>query len=175
MNKTQYSYAFVGCSIVFAILLSCFALTTTTTTTAKPNLDHHPTVTRVSKMKIQIEVEGSEQPVFATLESSPTTQDFIKQLPLSLKLSDYASSEKIATLPHKLSTQSASKGYAGKTGDLSYYAPWGNLAIFYKDSEVGYANGLIFLGKMEDLSKEFLSQSELTVVIHQVKYPSNNE
>lgn len=171
MNKTKYSYAFVGCSIVFAILLSCFALTTT----AKPNLDHHPTVTRVSKMKIQIEVEGSEQPIFATLDSSPSTQDFIKQLPLSLKLSDYASSEKIATLPHKLSTQSASKGYAGKTGDLSYYAPWGNLAIFYKDSEVGYANGLIFLGKMEDLPKEFVSQSELTVVIRQVKYPSNNE
>lgn len=165
MSKTQYSYAFIRYSIVLVTLLSCIALTTT----ANPNLDHNPTLARASKMKIQIEVEGSEHPIFATLDSLPTTQDFIKQLPLSLKLSDYASSEKIATLPHKLSTQSASKGYAGKTGDLSYYAPWGNLAIFYKDSEVGYANGLIFLGKMEDLPKKFLSQSEFTVVIRQVK------
>ena len=139
MSKTQYSYAFIRYSIVLVILLSCFALTTT----AKPNLDHNPTLTRASKMKIQIEVEGSE---------------------------------KIATLPHKLSAHSASKGYAGKTGDLSYYAPWGNLAIFYKDSEVGYANGLIFLGKMEDLPKKFLSQSEFTVVIRQVKnFPMMNK
>lgn len=172
MSKTQYSYAFIRYSIVLVNLLSCFALTTT----AKPNLDHNPTLARASKMKIQIEVEGSEHPIFATLDSSPTTQDFIKQLPLSLKLSDYASSEKIATLPHKLSTQSASKGYAGKTGDLSYYAPWGNLAIFYKDSEAGYANGLIFLGKIEDLPKKFLSQSEFTVVIRQVKnFPMMNK
>ena len=137
MSKTQYSYAFIRYSIVLVILLSCFALTTT----AKHNLDHNPTLARASKMKIQIEVEGSE---------------------------------KIATLPHKLSTQSASKGYAGKTGDLSYYAPWGNLAIFYKDSEVGYANGLIFLGKIEDLPKKFLSQSEFTVVIRQVKQLPND-
>ena len=172
MSKTQHSYAFIRYSIVLVTLLSCIALTTT----ANPNLDHNPTLARASKMKIQIEVEveGSEHPIFATLDSLPTTQDFIKQLPLSLKLSDYASSEKIATLPHKLSTQSASKGYAGKTGDLSYYAPWGNLAIFYKDSEVGYANGLIFLGKMEDLPKKFLSQSEFTVVIRQVKQLPND-
>lgn len=165
MSRNQYSFAFIGCSIVFAIFLSCFSLWTT----AKPPRDHHSTLARASKMKIQIEIEGSEQPVFATLESSPTTQDFIKQLPLSLKLSDYASSEKIATLHHRLSTQSASKGYAGQAGDLTYYAPWGNLAIFYKDSDVGYANGLIFLGKMENLPKAFLSQSEFTVVIRQVK------
>jgi Cyclophilin-like family len=29
-------------------------------------------------------------------------------------------------------------------GDIAYYAPWGNLALFYKD--FGYSNGLITLG-----------------------------
>lgn len=165
MSRNQYSFAFIGCSIMLAIFLSCFSLWTT----AKPPRDHHSTLTRASKMKIQIEIAGTEQPVFVTLEPSPTTQDFIKQLPLSLKLSDYASSEKIATLPHRLSQQSAPKGYTGQAGDLTYYAPWGNLAIFYKDSDVGYANGLIFLGKIENLPKAFLSQSEFSVVIRQVK------
>lgn len=28
-----------------------------------------------------------------------------------------------------------------------YYAPWGNLAIFYKD--FGYASGLVILGKID--------------------------
>ena len=35
----------------------------------------------------------------------------------------------------------------GHTGDITYYAPWGNLAIFYRDS--GYAKGLVKLGRIE--------------------------
>lgn len=38
--------------------------------------------------------------------------------------------KKIADLPTKLTTQNAPHGYAGKAGDLTYYAPWGNLAFF---------------------------------------------
>lgn len=91
MSRNQYSFAFIGCSIMLAIFLSCFSLWTT----AKPPRDHHSTLTRASKMKIQIEIAGTEQLVFVTLEPSPTTQDFIKQLPLSLKLSD--SPSEIAT------------------------------------------------------------------------------
>ena len=32
-------------------------------------------------------------------------------------------------------------------GDITYYAPWGNLAIFYKD--FGYSRSLIMLGKLD--------------------------
>ena len=32
-------------------------------------------------------------------------------------------------------------------GDITYYAPWGNLAIFYRDS--GYAKGLVKPGRIE--------------------------
>ena len=32
-------------------------------------------------------------------------------------------------------------------GDITYYAPWGNLAIFYKDA--GYARGLVKLGRLD--------------------------
>jgi hypothetical protein len=32
-------------------------------------------------------------------------------------------------------------------GDIAYYAPWGNLAIFHKD--FGYSDGLIILGKID--------------------------
>jgi hypothetical protein len=32
-------------------------------------------------------------------------------------------------------------------GDIAYYAPWGNLAIFYKDA--GYAKGLVKLGHVD--------------------------
>ncbi len=33
-------------------------------------------------------------------------------------------------------------------GDIAYYAPWGNLAIFYKD--FGYSGGLVSLGKLDE-------------------------
>ncbi len=32
-------------------------------------------------------------------------------------------------------------------GDIAYYAPWGNLAIFYRDW--GYGRGLIKLGTLD--------------------------
>lgn len=122
-----------------------------------------------SKMKIRIDIKGSNQPIFAAMHASPATEDFINLLPLSLELKDYAASEKIVDLPQKLSTLNAPRGYAGQSGDITYYAPWGNLAIFYKDSTVGSANGLILLGKLESLPKELIQMNKLKVSITHVK------
>lgn len=124
---------------------------------------------RLSMMKIRIDIEGSKQPLFATLPMTPTVQDFAKQLPLTLTLKDYDSTEKIADLPTKLTTQNSPNDYAGKAGDLTYYAPWGNLAFFYKDSTVGYANGLILLGKLEAIPQEFKQEQPIKISISQMK------
>lgn len=124
---------------------------------------------RVSMMKIHIDIDGTQQPLFATLAMSPTVEDFIKQLPLTLTLKDYDSTEKIADLPNKLTTQNAPHGYAGKAGDLTYYAPWGNLAFFYKDSHVGYAKGLIFLGKLDAIPQQFKQNQPIKISISQMK------
>lgn len=164
MNKTQYSFVIFGCLTLLFILLSLSALNAE----AKNRVDHHSQKKSLN-MNIRIQIEGSKQPISVTLIDSTTTQDFIQQLPLTLTLKDYAASEKIAHLPQKLSTQGAPKGYAGKSGDLTYFAPWGNLAFFYKDSDVGYANGLIFLGKMDALPNDFSQKDELNVLISQVK------
>jgi len=124
---------------------------------------------RVSMMKIRIDIDGTQQPLFATLAMSPTVEDFIKQLPLTLTLKDYDSTEKIADLPNKLTTQKAPSGYAGKAGDLTYYAPWGNLAFFYKDSPVGYANGLVFLGRLDAIPQQFKQNQPIKISISQMK------
>ena len=120
-------------------------------------------------MKISIEVEGEPQPLIAFLDSSPVTQDLMKQLPLTLEFSDYAGTEKIAYLPQKLSDHGSSKEYAAKAGDITYYAPWGNLAIFYKDSEVGSANGLIYLGKFNAPPDFMKKHKKLKLRITEVK------
>lgn len=124
---------------------------------------------RVSMMKIRIDIDGSKQTLFATLPMTPTVEDFAKQLPLILILKDYDSSEKIADLPNKLTIQNSPDGYAGKAGDLTYYAPWGNLAFFYKDSAVGYANGLIFLGKLDAIPHAFKQKQPIKISISQIE------
>lgn len=96
-------------------------------------------------MKIRITLEDAV--ISATLIDSQTTQDFVSLLPLTLTLEDYAGTEKICNLPRKLSTEDAPAGSDPAVGDITYYAPWGNLAIFYKD--FGYADGLVILGKID--------------------------
>ncbi|WP_236080853.1 cyclophilin-like fold protein [Pseudomonas aeruginosa] len=97
-----------------------------------------------------------EHIISATLEDNPSTRDFLAQLPLSFDLDDYSSTEKIAYLPHKLATTGAPAGVDPKVGDVTYYAPWGNLAIFYRD--FGYSRGLIRLGRITD-GLEYLGYS----------------
>lgn len=95
-----------------------------------------------SVMRIEIEVEGAT--IAAILEDSPAGRDFAALLPLTLTLDDYHATEKISDLPRRLSIEGAPAGFDPLPGDLAYYAPWGNLAVFYKD--FGYSPGLVKLG-----------------------------
>jgi len=96
-------------------------------------------------LKIQIEVDGNR--VIAALDNSAAARDFASLLPLTVTLEDYAPTEKIADLPRRLSTLGAPAGSDARQGDLSYYAPWGNLAIFLKDFK--YSEGLVTIGRIE--------------------------
>jgi hypothetical protein len=98
-----------------------------------------------SKMKIRIKVGDT---VFtATMLNTETSRDFISLLPLTLRMKDYSGTEKISNLPRRLSTKNAPSGCDPSVGDITYYSPWGNLAIFYKD--FGYSDGLIKLGSLD--------------------------
>ncbi|WP_251028130.1 MULTISPECIES: cyclophilin-like fold protein [unclassified Bacillus (in: firmicutes)] len=99
----------------------------------------------VKEMKIKLTVGQDEYT--ASLNDSKTASDFIDLLPMTLTLEDYAGTEKISDLPKRLSTTGSPEGTAASIGDITYYAPWGNLAIFYRD--FGFAKGLIKLGRIE--------------------------
>lgn len=101
-----------------------------------------PTSQGAISMNINLTING--QVLSATLENNVAAQDFLGMLPLTLELEDYASTEKIAQLPRKLSTAGEPPGITPSVGDITYYAPWGNLAVFYKG--FGHADGLVKLG-----------------------------
>lgn len=93
---------------------------------------------------IRIVVAGTVLP--ATLADSAAARAFAAMLPLDCSLADFHATEKIADLPARLPTDDAPHGVDAASGDIAYYAPWGNLALFYRD--FGHARGLVRLGRI---------------------------
>jgi hypothetical protein len=120
---------------------------------------------KAEEMKIRITIGGKV--VTATLIDGEAARDFVSLLPLTLTLEDYAKTEKISYLPRKLSTRGASAGNDPNVGDIAYYAPRGNLAIYYRD--VGYSNGLVILGKIDGEVEAFGVPGSIKATIELVK------
>lgn len=80
------------------------------------------------------------------LEDNATTRDFLNMLPATLTFEDYAGSEKISYLDRALSTADKPDNYDPQIGDVTLYAPWGNLAVFYGDA--GSSSGLVPMGRV---------------------------
>ncbi|MDA7027627.1 cyclophilin-like fold protein [Bacillus sp. CLL-7-23] len=119
----------------------------------------------VKEMKIKLTVGQDE--FTATLNDSKAARDFASLLPMTLTLEDYAGTEKISDLPKRLSTNGSSNGTEASIGDIMYYAPWGNLAIFYRD--FGYATGLVKLGRIDfGIEKLANNHSKFTVNIEKI-------
>ena len=120
---------------------------------------------RRETMKIRMTMAGKI--ITASLEESDSARDFFAMLPLTLPLEDYAETEKIAYLPGKLTTQGAPKGIDPNVGDICYYTPWGNLAIYYRD--FGYSSGLIRLGRLASGLDALTAQPSGTLTIEAVQ------
>ena len=120
---------------------------------------------RRETMNIRMTMAG--QIITASLEESDSARDFFAMLPLTLPFEDYAETEKIAYLPGKLTTQGAPKGIDPNVGDICYYTPWGNLAIYYRD--FGYSSGLIRLGRITSGLDALTAQPSGTLTIEAVK------
>lgn len=94
-----------------------------------------------STMKIHVTANG-KLTVFE-LNNSQAAKDLYAQLPMSVKVENYSDNEKIFYPSKKLNTTNTPKANA-KTGTLAYYAPWGDVVMFYGD--FGSAAGLYELG-----------------------------
>lgn len=89
------------------------------------------------------------------LDDTSVAADLATLLPLELLLSDFHAAERISDLPRRLTTTEAPAGTGAKPGDIAYYAPWGNLALFYATTP--YADGLVRLGQLEGNAAEVLA------------------
>lgn len=90
------------------------------------------------------------------LEDNPAARRFFSMLPLKLDFSDYNATEKVAYLPEKLNTEGSPQSCDPKEGSLTYFIPWGNLALFYRDFRP--SDNLVPLGKVVSGLENLASQ-----------------
>lgn len=151
----------------FLSLTSTLALPAGNTSSASSAQPSHAFPARSAlTMKIQISADGV---VIATgtLDNNDSARDFAALLPLNLLLKDYAATEKIADLPRALSVKGAPTAYKPLAADINYYAPWGNLAVFYKNGHL--SSGLVRLGRIESGMDAILGAEASAVRIELVR------
>jgi hypothetical protein len=115
---------------------------------------------RSTPMDIRVTIDGQE--VEAILNASPAARDLASLLPLTLDLKDFHGTERIADPPRKLTTEGAPAPAAAKVGDIAYFAPWGNLAIFYEDGPAA-SEDLLILGHIDTEADELSGADRITI------------
>jgi hypothetical protein len=81
------------------------------------------------------------------LFDNAAAKDLATQLPLTVTFRDLNGVEKSAPLPRKLVVDGMPAGDDPQVGDLGYWAPDGNLVVYY--GAVGYWTGLMRLGEID--------------------------
>ena len=95
-----------------------------------------------------IRITVDDQTIIAHLADNPTARDLADQLPLTLTFRDFNRVEKIAALPRPLTMDGVPAGDDPDISDIGYYAPSGNLVLYYGD--VGYWNGIVRIGRINE-------------------------
>ncbi len=114
-----------------------------------------------TSLKVNISVGG--RTITATMEDHAAGRDFLSRLPLEVTLEDYNdTTEKIFYPSPALTTEGVTRGCAPAPGDITIYAPWGNVAIFCKSWS--QSSDLIKIGRIDGNGIEALTvEGDITV------------
>jgi len=97
---------------------------------------------------LRITIEGTV--LTGNLTDNATSRSLIDQLPLTLSFTDYGGQEMIADLPTPLSLDGMPAGDDADPLTIGYYAPAQAIVFYYEP--VGYFNGIVRIGTLDDLS-----------------------
>ena len=114
-------------------------------------------------MEISVEVNGKA--IAFELNDSQAARDLYGQLPQKVDVENFGGTEKIFYPSKKLGLADTPMVKAANVGTLAYYAPWGNVVMFY--GKFGSAPGLYELGKAVS-GKELIQGLSGSVYITQV-------
>lgn len=113
----------------------------------------------------QISVTCGDTQVVYELNDSPAAQSLLSQLPLTVEVEDFSTNEKVFYPPQELDTSDTPLAEGG-AGTLAYYAPWGDVVLFYDSFS---ANSSLFeLGEAVS-GAEDISQMTGTITVETVE------
>lgn len=95
---------------------------------------------------MEIIIDGEPFPI--TLEDNAAARDLLSRLPLEITLNDFNNTtEKIFYPKPALTLNGVPRGCVPVPGDITIYAPWGNVAIFCK--KWPHSDDLIKIGHID--------------------------
>ena len=113
----------------------------------------------------QISVTCGDTQVVYELNDSSAAQSLLSQLPLTVEVEDFSTNEKVFYPPQELDTSDTPLAEGG-AGTLAYYAPWGDVVLFYDSFS---ANGSLYeLGEAVS-GAEDISQMTGTITVETVE------
>lgn len=113
----------------------------------------------------QISVTCGDTQVVYELNDSPAAQSLLSQLPLTVEVENFSTNEKVFYPPQELDTSDTPLAEGG-AGTLAYYAPWGDVVLFYDSFS---ANSSLFeLGEAVS-GAEDISQMTGTITVETVE------
>ncbi|MBC8536313.1 flavodoxin [Feifania hominis] len=93
------------------------------------------------------------------LNDSPAARALLAQLPLTLEVEPFGSNEQTFYPPEELPTSDTPDITSATAGTLAYYAPWGDVVMFYGDLSGGSSGVLFELGKAISGTEEIANLS----------------
>jgi hypothetical protein len=150
------------------MILACiFISILSVATIARAQTMKNESVKKSENMKIRLRV--NDKIITATMIDSKTTREFISLLPLTLNMNDLFRREKYAHLPKAIST-AGKRSFTYAVGDIVYWSPGPDVAIFYRqDHERIPAPGIILMGKIDSGAEALDLAGSVKVTIELVK------
>ena len=149
------------CLCLLALLAACGQ--PAATATATNTVDSSKTGVSKVRTMTMIEIDAGTRKWTGQIADNPSARDFLAQLPLDLTLTDYAATEKVATLPHPLTRDGAPAAVTPRAGEVGYYAPWGNIVLYHKDGP--HSPGLVILGRIDEPYEDLAKPGAMKVTI----------
>lgn len=149
--------------IYISIFIICFVIVVlfynylTNKERTNSNMDNKEGINNIDEIK-NIEVIIDDKTYSVVLENSDIKEDFLKLLPLKLKMNDLNKNEKYAYIDNSFITSNTYTGKISK-GDIMLYQD-NCIVIFYKDFETTYYYTKIgYIENLEDLGSNSVTVS----------------
>ena len=113
----------------------------------------------------RISVQFGENIVIYELNNGTAADSLYEQLPLTIEVEDYSTNENIFYPPEELDISDSPAAQAG-SGTLAYYAPWGDVVMFYGNYS---ANPSLYELGQAVSGGEFVSRMSGTITVAAVE------